>query len=319
MTEICRFNTTLFELTDELIDTIQPSMLVTTAYGVFKQMVSKDPDTNVALTAFWEVAQGREDMIRGKDVSAMADVLRPLIPAPGLVDDVLNKLSEENRGIVGDYLVVLFDQAKSIMTSDSHHADASAVAEVKQETDNGVVYSMYNDTWQEFLLHVINAISENDRSAAATKRSLQQGLDKLSFVLREKGAHTSMVYAVLFPQLEKVLPGGVGEGTDIVKLCMPPTNPVQTLKRDMKVLGTNPFPFERDMQMSTILSTLCDCRHGDTRNRLATYWHYLKLLTMCLRECPPEMVGVMSQVASLFRHDSDDARFLRDKMAVLTR
>lgn len=87
----------------------------------------------------------------------MADVLRPLIPAPGLVDDVLDKLSEENRGIVGDYLVVLFDQAKSIMTSESHHANASAVAEEKQETDNGVVYSMYNDTWQEFLLHVINA------------------------------------------------------------------------------------------------------------------------------------------------------------------
>jgi hypothetical protein len=330
---VSEFNTTLFELTDEMVNTIHPSAIMMTAYSVFKQTLAADPQNEVALDAFWEIAKDQADMIQRKDVGAMADLLRTLIPMPGMVDDVLSKLSDENRGIVGDYIAVLYDQASAL--KNRNHGDAgsgearaeagaeagaetpaAAAKEKQKQESNATMYSMYNDVWKEFLLLLVNLVADDD----AAKPLLQQGLDKMVYVLGEKGASTSMVYAVVAPVLEPVLPEGLDEDADILKLCMPPSRPLDPLKSDIAKLGEAPFPFYRAMPFSTMLAVLRQGRGGDrdARERLATYWHYIKLLTLCLKECPPEVAGMMNQMAALFRHDaSEGARFLREQAAVL--
>lgn len=324
------FNNTLFELTDEMVKTVQPSTIMMTAYSVFKQTLSADPNNALALDAFWDIAKDQGEMIRGKDVTAMADVLRSIIPMPGMVDDVLGKLSEENRGIVGDYVAVLYDQASAIKSSGGDAESASLPPEAspipipsvppspKEESD-ATVYLMYNDVWKEFLVLVLQA-SKAKGSTGEVRGQLQKALDKLTYVLREKGSATSMVFGVLAPCLSSVLPKGLEDDTDILGLCMPPSHPIPHLDKDMAAVGTTPFPFCREMPFSAMLNTVKKCPDKETRTKVATYWHYIKLLTLCLQECPPEVAGMMNQIAAMFRQDPGRGmRFLREQTAVLTK
>lgn len=329
MTSVNEFNNTLFELMDEMVNTVQPSAIMMTAYSVFKQTLTKDPQNELALHAFWDIAKDQGEMIRGKDVGKMADVLRSLIPMPGMVDSVLDKLSAENRGIVGDYVAVLYDQASAIkgrstetQTETKTETETDVTPPLQKEESDATVYSMYNDVWREFLILVLQAVQAEKKASVAglSLPSLQQGLDKLMYVLKEKGSDTNMVFAVLAPSLKNVLPQGLADDTDILGLCMPPSRPFVQLDKDVAALGTTPFPFCREMPLSTILVTLKKSPDKDTRTRLATYWHYIKLLTLCLQECPPEVASMMNHIAAMFRQDPGRGmRFLREEMAVLTK
>lgn len=331
---VSEFNNTLFELTDEMVKTVEPSAIMMTAYSVFKQTLAADPNNALALDAFWDIAKDQGEMIRGKDVNAMADVLRSIIPMPGMVDDVLGKLSEENRGIVGDYVAVLYDQASAIKSSGGNSESTSLPADSKEaalpivpppkEESDATVYLMYNDVWKEFLVLALQASKATKAKAKGptgeVRGQLQQALDKLTYVLGEKGSATSMVFGVLAPCLSPVLPKGLADDTDILGLCMPPSQPIPALEKDMAALGTTAFPFCREMPFSAMLDTVKKCSDKETRTKVATYWHYIKLLTLCLQECPPEVAGMMNQIAAMFRQDPGRGmRFLREQTAVLTK
>ena len=272
------FNDTLFELTDEMLAIIQPSAVMTTAYGVFKNLYANDPENDVAVNAFWEVAKDNAELIQKKDVQAMADVLRSVIPMPGMVDEVWEALSEENRGVVGDYVLVLYEQAADIQST------RVVVGKEDKERKDTTVYSMYNRIWSEFLL----LLESKDPGTVSDARA------KFEHVLSTKGSSSDMPFHVLLPCLELVIPKNAIENeADVVKLCLPPGDAVGTMKDDCQRLEGILFPFDRKVPFSQLLN-------ASKVEKVAMYWHYIKLFTVCIHECPPEVVGMMDQMVSMF-------------------
>lgn len=305
MTSVKEFNDTLFELTDEMLTIIKPSTVMTTAYTVFKNMYTANSDNEMALNGFWDVAKDNKDVIMSHDVTAMADVLRSLIPMPGLVDDVLNALSDENRGIVADYIGVLYDQASAIK--------ANAVeSPTKEESGSTTMYSMYNDIWKDFLV-----LLESNCADTGTKGLLTEAREKLESVLEAKGPTTEIIFAVLYPSLKSVLPAhSITNEADIIRLCMPPSDVLVTVKRNVKSLHNVLFPFNRKLPFSDLLETVV---HGKDREKLGTFWHYIKLFTLCVNDCPPEILGMMNQMVAFFNQESTANFLLREVPEVFTK
>lgn len=272
---ISEFNETLFQLVDEMMGIVDPSPVLKTAYAVFK---SSNPDSSVALDAFWDVAKENAEMVKAKNLKAMADVLRKVVPIPGMVDDVWEKLSEENREVVGEYISVLFEIADKIK--------ANQVTDPKKEGSNATLYSMYNSIWKDFLVLLHDP-------------KFEEAVQKFDSVMAAKGSSNTMVYAVMLPAMELVLPQQKFESEkDILKLCLPPSNARALVKKDVKKMGNALFPFDRKVPFSTILSTLEKNQDKEVGEKLATYWHYLKLFTVCLKECPPETMGMMNSMVN---------------------
>lgn len=310
------FNNTLFELTDEMMALINPSVVMTAGYTVFKNMYAANPEDDLALQAFWKVAHDKETMIRNKDLEAMADVLREIVPMPGMVDDVWKCLSEENLSIVGDYINVLYDQASSL----------SMNLEKKEESaSTTTMYSMYNDIWKDFLrlLEQHCSFNENDRV------NLKEAREKMDTVIKTKGPSTSIIFGVLFPALEPVLPRHqhLSSEADIIRLCLPPNDVPRILKESQKALKDVLFPFHKKVLMSDLLASISKCRDKEVVEKLGTYWHYIRLLTVCVKECPPQILGMMNQMVALFHQSPAGSSvtevvqdvFRRDDPAVLTK
>jgi hypothetical protein len=304
------FNSTLFDLTDEMMAIINPPAVMGTAYTVFKNMYAANPENDMAVKAFWEVAKENKEMIAKHDVSAMADVLRSLIPMPGMVDDVMKALSDENRDIVADYVSVLYEQAAAIQ------ANLPDVEDKETRTATSM-YSMYNEIWRDFLLLLESNCEEGDR-----KRRIVAAREKLQSVLDAKGADTEMVFAVLHASMKAVLPKqAISPNADILRLCLPPSDVAGTIKKNAKLLKKVIFPFNRDLPFSDLLETALDALKSKSKDgeKLGAFWHYIKLFTVCVHECPPEIQGMMNNMVSFFNQESSADFLLRAAPAVLTK
>lgn len=304
------FNSTLFDLTDELMAIIKPSTVMRTAYTVFKNMYAANPENDMAVKAFWEVAKENKEMIASHDVNAMADVLRSLIPMPGMVDDAMKALSDENREIVADYVSVLYEQAAAIQANVTEN-------DTKKEETSTSMYSLYNDIWRDFLLLLESNCEGGDR-----KRRLITAREKLESVLAAKGADTEMVFAVLHPSMKTVLPKqAITPDADILRLCLPPSDVGAAMKKNAKYLKKVMFPFNRDLPFSDLLETALDALKDKAKDgeKLGAFWHYIKLFTVCVHECPPEIQGMMNNMVSFFNQESSADFLLRAAPAVLTK
>jgi len=304
------FNSTLFDLTDEMMAIINPPAVMGTAYTVFKNMYAANPENDMAVKAFWEVAKENKEMIAKHDVSAMADVLRSLIPMPGMVDDVMKALSDENRDIVADYVSVLYEQAAAIQ------ANLPDVEDKETRTATSM-YSMYNEIWRDFLLLLESNCEEGDR-----KRRIVAAREKLQSVLDAKGADTEMVFAVLHASMKAVLPKqAISPNADILRLCLPPSDVAGTIKKNAKLLKKVIFPFNRDLPFSDLLETALDALKSKSKDgeKLGAFWHYICLFTVCVHECPPEIQGMMNSMVSFFNQESSADFLLRAAPAVLTK
>lgn len=287
------FNETLFQLVDEMMGIVDPSPVIKTAYAVFK---GSNTDSCVALDAFWDLAKDEENgrMIAAKDLKAMADVLRGVVPIPGMVDDVWERLSEDNREVVGEYISVLYEIAAKVKSNDPVGATGNAGDDGTslpiKEAKDATLYGMYNSIWKDFLM-----LLQHEHGKA-----LDEAVLKLDHVMTTKGPSNTMVYGVLLPAMELVLPRQRFESeADIVTLCLPPHNAAALVKKDVNKLDGMLFPFDRKVPFSNMLRLLLDTPDKATRERLGTYWHYLKLFTVCLKECPPEAMGMMDYVVKL--------------------
>lgn len=310
-TTVQEFNDTLFELTDEMMGIINPSTLMTTAYSVFKNMYASNPHNTMAVDAFWDVAKDNETMIRQKDLGAMADVLRGVIPMPGMVDDVWKALSDENRCIVGDYIVVLYDQASTLKKNSPPTPENE-----KEEKTSTTMYSMYNDIWKDFLLHLETSCYDTDKKAM-----VKEAREKLARVLETKGVSTTMVFGILFPSLKPVLPRThqtIKNEADIIRMCLPPHDTRTLLETNKKQFKDAKFPLNQKVPFSDLLDIILTSEES-VQEKLGTYWHYIRLFSVCVNECPPQILGMMNQMAAFFNQGSAPDLFLRDDPAVLTK
>lgn len=278
------FNDTLFQLVDEMMGIVDASPVLKTAYAVFK---GANTDSSVALDAFWDVAKDNAELVRTNDLKAMSDVLRELVPLPGLVDDVWDRLSEENRAVVGEYIAELYEIAAKVKKAAAvGTAVGTAVVNETKEGNDATLYSMYNSMWKDFLV-LLQAYVE----------VLREAVDKVDEAIAKKGPSTTMVYAVVWPAMELVIPRQQFESeADILKLCLPPSNAAGMVKKDVKKMEGALFPFDRNVPFSRMLQGLLDVDDKEVRERLATYWHYIKLFSVCLKECPPEAMGMMNSM-----------------------
>ncbi len=318
MTGVKEFNATLFELTDEMMGLINPSPLMKTGFSVFKTMHAANAENDVAVRAFWDIAKDNQELIKKKDLQAMVTVLQGVIPIPGVVDDVWNALSDENRDIVGEYIVVLNDHASAF-------AETATPVETK-ETGNVTMYRMYNNIWKDFIVSLTAACQDAEKRAL-----LEDACDKFQEVLQAKGVDTDMVFGVVFPSLEGVLsPLTLNNEMAVFTMCMPPTCPTTMVQRDAKRLKEVLFPFNRKLSFPDLLADAA------SHPQLGTYWHYIKLFSTCIHQCPPEVVAIMNKMATLFEssmgtqqspqmqqqpHDETQHQlaFLRDEQDVLTK
>lgn len=305
MPGIKEFNATLFELTDEMMGLINPSPMMKTGFSLFKTMHAANAENDVAVRAFWDIAKDNQELIRQKDLKAMVTVLRGVIPLPGMVDDVWNSLSDENRDIVGEYIMVLNEHA-------TEYAKTAVASPEKKESGNVTMYRMYNSIWKDFIVTLSTVCQDLDRKAL-----LEEALDKFQGVVQAKGVDTEMIFGVLFPSLEIVLPQlSLDNEMAVLKMCIPPTNTTAMVQKDAKRLTDVLFPFNRKLPFSNLLI------EATSNNQLGTYWHYIKLFSTCIHQCPPEVVTIMNQMASLFEStvaDESQRPCLREEQDVLTK
>ena len=65
---------------------------------------------------------------------------------------------------------------------------------------------------------------------------------------------------------------------------------------DQKRLEGNPeFPLNKSILMTEVLDTVFKLSESP---EVLVYWHYLKVLTTVLGECPPDLADLLSQMAS---------------------
>jgi hypothetical protein len=271
------FNDTLFQLMDEMMGIVDASPVLKTAYAVFK---GTNTDSSVALDAFWDVAKDNAELVHTSDLKAMSGVLRDIVPLPGMVDDVWEKLSEDNREIVGEYISALFEIAAKVKATEGTSESEAVTKEGKDAT----LYSMYNSMWKDFLVLLQKFTPV-----------LSEAVEKINAAMSKKGPSTTMVYAVMWPAMELVLPRQQFESEkDILMLCLPPSNAAGLVRKDLKKMEGALFPFDRKVPFSEILEGVLQLDDKALQERLSTYWHYIKLFTVCLKECPPEAMGMMN-------------------------
>jgi hypothetical protein len=99
-----------------------------------------------------------------------------------------------------------------------------------------------------------------------------------------------VVFERLAPGLEPVLPEGAHQNA-IMSLLVPPPDPVGTVVRDAATLADVKVWGDGTSWGPLLIRAADD-------DGLAMTWHYVKMMTFTLLRCPPDVLQLMSSMAS---------------------
>lgn len=280
------FNTTVYELIQDLCTALPNHSELQMAKTLSEAFLKMQPDTPLLANKFWEIAEGRQDAIEKQDVDTLLSTLSAIVPRPNMIRSVWQELSKDNQQVVFRYLSTLYHDAESI----HNHPSVGELQASSTPGGNGGLFLVYNNMWKEFLGHLAKSETEDTMGQA-----IKETYDRLEGLMDAKGIDCSAVHALLAPAMTKVLPTTSDfTEADMMAQMIPPTDPIAALHDDAERLGGERFKVSRTMTFAELLEAVAGS--GDLQ-QLSMYWHYLKLITYTLQSCPPHLLSVMSDLA----------------------
>lgn len=281
MTTVRDFNSTVFDLVHELTVILPGIKEIALVKALTSTLVNNQPDTRLILDKFWVHAQSHGEIIRNGDSRAMLDALKVLVPKPDLVDRIWSRLSGENQEAVCSYVKLLLSQADEINS-------VSPPPPTPEGPQAQYLYTVYNNMWKEFIGHVRSHTTKE-------KAPLEDTVRRLEELLGVKGQDSDVIHKLLIDSMAPILPDveNLNEHT-LMQYMLPATDPVDTVVKDMSAIGHLKFTLSSELYMRDVLGSILE---SDDPNPSATYWHYLKLLTLTLRQCPPELLEIMGNLS----------------------
>ena len=284
MSEALReFNRTVFDLLTDMKTCLPSSRELGLAHVLYGSMVKASPGNPVVLDMYWKFASEHKEAILNKDWDLIRQALSTLCPQPEIVDSIWNSLSHENREVVAEYVQQLYDQAASIKGADTDNVE-SGTTESGQNPSPAICH-VYNKMWVDLLTDIVQS-SPQDQAVIQSLGKMQEFLDKTS------KRRVDGVYRIFHPLLSGVLPTEPDE-TALLGMLQPPTDIEASMDVDVGLLSGVAFPFHRDTSMGHILTSIKSAPMPAKR-RLSIYWHYIKVMTCVMAQCPPEVMQVMN-------------------------
>lgn len=273
-----QFNETLFQLLTDMKTCLPSNRELKMAVGLYGAMLQTSPGNAIAANMFWKFASEHKEAILNKDWDTIRKALSTLCPQPGVIDQLWEGLSEDNRTIVGDYVLQLYSEAEAYV---------SKAGKAPPSPDDGppqVVCEVYNKMWLDFLQELVNEGPDGSPSS----KPLQDAIVKMQkFVQRTSSRRHDGLYRLFFPLLKDVMPDQTDEMA-ILSLIQPPKDGPASIEKDVYNLSNVPFPFYKDWSIGQVISSA-------TSDRLCVYWHYIKVMTCVMAHCPPEILTMMSE------------------------
>lgn len=281
---IKEFSTTLLSLMDDLCGTLHDVPQLKAAASMVRPFLSSGVLAGVVLETFWSVAKVHAEAIREHDADALLEVLGSLLPGRSdMARQLWHRLDESNRNVVMQYIETLYGQAKEIHGEEKEQDQP--VQDDPSSTNRhlpSAVCGLYNRIFLEFL-RVLGS-------------PMEASVAKMEMVLAHQGADTELVFAVMRPLVDQLIPPTLQEH-ELLAMVVPPGDALGAVAKDCERVGESRFPLG-NMTMAQMLD--CLTQDEESASRLFSYWHYIKLLTHAIAHCPEPILKTMAQMVSGF-------------------
>ncbi len=276
------FNDMLLKMINDMTQSLPDSSELAMAKSLADTFFRMQPESSYVADRFWHDAKDKHDAIVHKDSKVLLHTLGILFQRPQLVKSLWKKLSSDNHNVVFAYLEALYDIARKI------HGTPHVKDDVPEGHSCAGLLVVYNNMWKEFLGHL------DDKGLHGISDEIKESITRLEGLMQNCGAETEFVHGCVSNDLEPLLNSQGFSETEIMAQLVPPSDPSQALAIDAEKLRGVKFRLSTTLTYTDVLEKLAE---SDDIHQIALYWHYLKLITLVLKACPPQLLGVVSSLA----------------------
>ena len=273
------FNATIVDMINDLATAIPHSSELSTIASLASGVYALDPNSTSALDTLRPLLKEYETLVNTRDEGAVIKVLQGVIPEQ-YADSILyiwNELSDENKATLWQYVDLLKTQALG---------GVEASSTTKGVPCNSELFRIYNNVWTEFLTLVQKSDTKDSEtwerainnlevlktdSLAAVHTRVKEGIQELLTPLQD----TSDVMTLILPR-------------DVTFMCS------ECQEDLLKINSSAEFPFESSLTVKDFIQVLVNLKDVKA---IPTYWHYVKVLTTVLSNCPPELADILTYLS----------------------
>lgn len=285
---VSHFNSTVIDLLNDLSNAVPSFTDLTVVSTLANGMYKLDPNNTTILETFYPYVVEHRQLIDKREEEAILSILRGLLPSQyaTTADYIWGELTEENRNAVWAYIELMCKQARKIKGDDKQDNANPAVTKKRSKgVDNdSELFVLYNNVWKEFLTQ----IQKHDKTR---KETWQECLDSLDSLTERVQLHEQFKTLLASCNLKAKTP------TDMMTLILPKDESAmkKEVTQDCKTIGKRSFPLHKSLTFNDVLHVV---KTSPKAPELPTYWHYIKVLTIVLSECPPELADLLSSMTS---------------------
>jgi hypothetical protein len=277
MSKIRDFNSTVVDLLNDLASALPSFTDLTIVATLASGMLRLDPNNTTVLDTFYPTVVEHASLIDNRDELTTLHLLKSLLPSQYMtsVDAVWEKLTPENKSTVWDYIDTLRQQAQATVEK----TESESEADLDKIPEDSELFVVYKSVWKEFVLLL-------QEHCPDMSELWEQSLATLA-TLKPSELHTS-VKTALSPTLQTVK-----TSRDVLNVILPKDEKYmrKEIEVDIERLAEDvPFslsPSTSFQQFVHIVNSVASV------SEVPVYWHYTKVLTSVLGDCPPEMVGLL--------------------------
>jgi hypothetical protein len=268
--QIRDFNCTVVDMMNDLASALPSFTDLTIVASLAGGMLRLDPNNSTVLDTFYPTVVEHSALIDNRDEATTLSLLKSLLPSQYTpsVDKVWGQLTPENKSAVWAYIDTLRTQAQAIVEKTP---DPETIPETSE------LFLVYTSIWKEFIL----LLNEHRESELWT-----ESLQTLN-TIKPLELHTSMKTA-LTPILQRVK-----TTRDVLNVILPKDEKYmrKELEIDIERLPEDvAFPLSGSTSFQQFVREVNELA---TVGEVPLYWHYVKVLTSVLGDCPPEMVNLL--------------------------
>lgn len=274
------FNKLVVDLVSDLSSALPNFKELTIISNLAMGMYRLDPANTTVLNTVYSTISEYKPLIESRDEQAVINVLKATLPGQyaETASYVWNELSPENKVTVWEYVDALVVEALGTRS----HVPKSEKG-IPEDSD---MFIIYNNMWKEFLGLLVSVSDENKDVWKSAVKALEEYSDT-------KNALHKLVVATIAPCLPHIT-----SSSDITSLVLPKDSVYmdQELATDTEKLKDTNFPLDPSVSFSKVFQTIASVK--SKKPELLVYWHYIKVMTTVLGECPPELAELLSSMTS---------------------
>jgi len=273
MSTVRDFNCTVVDMLNDLASALPSFTDLTIVASLAGGMLRLDPNNTTVLDTFFPTVIEHAALIDNRDEATTLNLLKSLLPSQYTpsIDTVWNKLTPENKSAIWAYIDTLRTQAQAIVQK-TPDPEPETIPETSE------LFLIYTSIWKEFIL----LLKENRESELWT-----ESLQTLE-TARPLELH-STVKTALTPILQRVK-----TTRDVMNVIMPKDEKYmrKEVEIDIERLPEDvPFSLSPSTTFQQFVREVNDL--AASVSEVPLYWHYVKVLTSVLGDCPPEMVNLL--------------------------